>query len=85
MRQGRGLAPGQAAAASHVEARLAAPETALTTLAVAAQEGEPGARERLVEQALPLIQRCAARYAGRDLERADLIQEGALPVTGRSR
>ncbi|HET7428526.1 MAG TPA: RNA polymerase sigma factor RpoD/SigA [Gaiellales bacterium] len=83
MREGRGLAPGQAAAASDVEARLAAPETAepaLTTLAVAARDGEPGARERLVEQALPLIQRYAARYAGRDLERADLIQEGVVGV-----
>lgn len=81
MRRNRGLAPGQVAPASDVEQRLSAPETAepaLTDLAVAAQAGEPGARERLVEQALPLVQRYAARYTGRDLDRADLVQEGVV-------
>lgn len=83
MRKDRGLAPGQAASASEVEARLDAREAAepgLTELAVQAQSGEPGARERLVESSLPLIQRYASRYAGRDLERADLVQEGVVGV-----
>jgi RNA polymerase primary sigma factor len=81
MRRNRGLAPGQSAEASEVAARLAEPEiadAALTALAVRAQSDEPGAREQLVQRALPLIQRYAGRYAGRDVDRADLIQEGVV-------
>jgi RNA polymerase sigma factor (sigma-70 family) len=81
MRRDRGLAKGQSAAAGDVELRLAQPETpepALTELAVRAQRGDRAAGEELVERALPLIQRVAGRYAGRDVERADLVQEGVL-------
>jgi RNA polymerase primary sigma factor len=83
MRRERGLAAGQAAASHEVEERLAAPETAepgLTQLALRARAGDDWAREQLVERSLPLIQRFARRYGGRDVERADLIHEGVLGV-----
>jgi RNA polymerase sigma factor (sigma-70 family) len=81
MRRVRGLAEGQAAPAADVERRLERPETAepeLNDLAVRAQAGDRRAREQLVERALPLIQRVAGRYAGRDVDRADLVQEGVI-------
>jgi RNA polymerase sigma factor (sigma-70 family) len=81
MRRARGLAEGQAVPAADVERRLERPETAdaeLNDLAVRAQAGDRRAREQLVERALPLIQRVAGRYAGRDVDRADLVQEGVI-------
>lgn len=83
MRLARGLAAGQSARATDVERRLGAPETVepdLTQLAVRAQAGDRVASEQLVERSLPLIERFARRYAGADVDRADLVQEGVLGV-----
>src|SRR5690349_10136802 len=83
MRRARGLAVGQSARATDVARRLEAPETAepdLTQLAVRAQSGDRVASEELVERTLPLIERYARRYAGTDVDRADLVQEGVLGV-----
>ena len=79
MRRQRGMPAGAVSSPAEVDRRLTRPELlepALTHLALQAQAGDRGARERLVERALPLINRFAVRYAGPDLERADLIQEG---------
>jgi RNA polymerase sigma factor (sigma-70 family) len=83
MRHDRGLAAGQTADAADVEATLTARETAepaLTQLAMRARAGDSGAREQLVERTLPLVQRHARRYTGRDLSSADLVQEGVVGI-----
>src|SRR5205823_11446175 len=51
---------------------------ALDALAVRAQGGDLKAREELVVRALPLVARQAKRYAGRDLDIGDLVQEGVI-------
>ena len=57
----------------------------LTLLAVRAADGDEVAREALVEGSLPSILRFARRYAGRDVELADLVQEGVLGVMRAAR
>jgi RNA polymerase sigma factor (sigma-70 family) len=50
----------------------------MTRLAERAQLGDAASLDRLVQRALPLVVRTARRYAGQDVELADLIQEGVL-------
>jgi len=79
----RGLRAGERASAAAVEQRLTAAqptEPRLTELAGRARAGDDEAREQLVEQSLPLIYRYARSYAGPDVERADLVQDGVLGV-----
>jgi RNA polymerase nonessential primary-like sigma factor len=52
----------------------------LTRLAERAAVGDVAARGRLVQRSLPLVMRVARRYAGQDVELADLVQEGVLGV-----
>jgi RNA polymerase sigma factor (sigma-70 family) len=52
----------------------------LTRLAERAAVGDVAARSRLVQRSLPLVMRVARRYAGQDVELADLVQEGVLGV-----
>jgi RNA polymerase primary sigma factor len=52
----------------------------LSGLAARAAGGDDAARQALVEHCLPLVVRAARRYAGRDVELADLVQEGVLGV-----
>jgi RNA polymerase sigma factor (sigma-70 family) len=47
-------------------------------LAAAALADDPGARERLIEAALPAIVGIARRFAGAGADFADLVQEGCL-------
>jgi RNA polymerase sigma factor (sigma-70 family) len=51
----------------------------LTALASRAA-GDPAARTELVERCLPIVLRMARRYAGRDVEEADLVQDGLLGI-----
>jgi RNA polymerase primary sigma factor len=63
--------------------RLADDEAApaeLADLAAAAQRGDMAARSLVVERCLPMVVRIARRYAGRDVELSDLVQEGALGI-----
>jgi RNA polymerase sigma factor (sigma-70 family) len=87
--RGRGLAAGGrggAPAASGVEVerrirRLESVELAadgLSGLAELAVAGDSGARDQLVARCLPMVLRVARGYAGRDVELADLVQEGVL-------
>ena len=55
-------------------------ETCVTRLAVAGRDGDREAIRGLIECVLPRVARVARRYAGRDLEPADLVQEGILGV-----
>jgi RNA polymerase primary sigma factor len=50
----------------------------LSDLAGWAVAGDGGARDRLVARCLPMVMRVARGYAGRDVESADLVQEGVL-------
>jgi len=50
----------------------------LSDLARRAVAGDGGARDRLVARCLPMVMRVARGYAGRDVELADLVQEGVL-------
>ena len=50
----------------------------LSDLARRAVAGDGGARDRLVTRCLPMVMRVARGYAGRDVELADLVQEGVL-------
>jgi len=50
----------------------------LSDLAERAVAGDGGARDRLVARCLPMVMRVARGYAGRDVELADLVQEGVL-------
>jgi RNA polymerase primary sigma factor len=59
-------------------ARRGAGEEEERDLAVAARADEPGARERLIEAALPAIVGIARRFAGAGADFADLVQEGCL-------
>jgi RNA polymerase sigma factor (sigma-70 family) len=52
----------------------------VTDLAARTAAGDASARTALVEQCLPMIFRVARRYAGGDLEIADLVQEGVIGV-----
>jgi RNA polymerase sigma factor (sigma-70 family) len=52
----------------------------LTVLAGRAAAGDADARASLVEACLPMVVAAAQRYAGRDVEVADLVQEGVLGV-----
>jgi RNA polymerase primary sigma factor len=87
--QGRTLGgndPAAAASASGVEVerrirRLESVELStdeLSDLAQLAVAGDAGARDRLVARCLPMVMRVARGYAGRDVELADLVQEGVL-------
>jgi RNA polymerase primary sigma factor len=61
--------------------RLGRPEWSpddLTALAIRVADGEEAAQHELVERSLPMVLRAARRYAGRDVEVADLVQEGVL-------
>jgi RNA polymerase primary sigma factor len=61
--------------------RLECPESSsdeLTALAIRVAEGEEAAQGELVERSLPMVLKAARRYAGRDVEVADLVQEGVL-------
>ena len=89
VRQGSDLAgnhPAAAAAASGIEVerrirRLESVELStdeLSDLAQRAVAGDGGARDRLVARCLPMVMRVARGYAGRDVELADLVQEGVL-------
>jgi RNA polymerase primary sigma factor len=83
LRRARGLAPRAAVASAAIEERLRAPDASddeLSRLAAAARGGDAGARGRLVESALPWIARVARRYAGPDVDAADLVQEGVVGV-----
>jgi RNA polymerase primary sigma factor len=50
----------------------------LSDLAERAVANDGGARDRLVARCLPMVMRVARGYAGRDVELADLVQEGVL-------
>src|SRR6478672_5442076 len=50
----------------------------LSDLARRAVAGDGGARDRLVARCLPMVMRVARGYAGRDVELADLVQEGVV-------
>jgi RNA polymerase primary sigma factor len=56
------------------------PAVEMSRLAERAQAGEVGARDRLVARCLPMVMRLARGYGGRDVEMADLVQEGVLGV-----
>jgi len=79
---------GGASAASGVEVerrirRLESVELSadeLSDLAERAVAGDGSARDRLVVRCLPMVLRVARRYAGHDVELADLVQEGVLGV-----
>jgi RNA polymerase primary sigma factor len=86
LRASRNLPPGEHATGAEVALRLRrleategdAPE--IDPLAIEAAAGDPRARERLILRMLPSVSRTARRYAGRDLDRADLLQEGIVGV-----
>jgi len=89
VRQGSDLAgnhPAAAAAASGIEVerrirRLESVELSadeFSDLARRAVAGDGGARDQLVARCLPMVMRVARGYAGRDVELADLVQEGVL-------
>jgi RNA polymerase primary sigma factor len=52
----------------------------LQKLVLHAQEGEPAARERLLEQLLPLVESLARAQHVAGLEHQDLVQEGCVGV-----
>jgi len=60
--------------------RVGPPSDELTVLAARLVDGDESARSELVERCLPLVLRVARRYAGEDVEMADLVQEGVLGV-----
>jgi RNA polymerase primary sigma factor len=78
------LPVGESATGADVERRLRRLEAVeptsyeMTRLAERAQLGDAASLDRLVQRALPLVVRTARRYAGQDVELADLIQEGVL-------
>ena len=86
LRASRKLPPGEHATGAEAALRLRrleatkreAPE--VDRLAIEAAAGDPRARERLILRMLPLVSRTARRYAGRDVERVDLLQEGIVGV-----
>jgi RNA polymerase primary sigma factor len=81
---GDSAAPANAASGVEVERRIRRLESVelsakeLSDLARRAVEGDTRARDRLVERCLPMVMRVARGYAGRDVELADLVQEGVL-------
>lgn len=86
---GRGLAAGgqggvSAASGVEVERRIRRLESVelsvdeLSALAERAVAGDSSARDRLVARCLPMVMRVARGYAGRDVELADLVQDGVL-------
>jgi len=84
--RGRAVAPAAVTTASGVEVerrirRLESVELStdeVSDLAERAVAGDGGARDRLVARCLPIVMRVARGYAGRDVELADLVQEGVL-------
>jgi len=80
------LAPGEQASGEEVARRLRRLDsterggTGIDELAARAASGDTAARERLISRLLPLVSRTARRYEGRDLDRADLLQEGMVGV-----
>ena len=60
--------------------RVGAASDELTLLATRLVDGDESVRSELVERSLPLVLRVARRYAGEDVELADLVQEGVLGV-----
>ncbi len=81
-----GDSPAAATAASgaEVERRIRRLESVelstdeLSDLAARADAGDGGARDRLLARCLPMVMRVARGYSGRDVELADLVQEGVL-------
>jgi RNA polymerase sigma factor (sigma-70 family) len=84
LRERRRLRPAEHATGPEIErdidrhALTPAADDELTALATAAQGGDDTARERLVAEMLPTIVGAARRYAGRDIELSDLVQEAVL-------
>jgi RNA polymerase sigma factor (sigma-70 family) len=82
----RKLPPGEHASGAEVALRVRRLEATerggagIDRLAVEAAGGDAHARERLILRVLPLVSRMAKRYAGRDVDHADLLQEGILGV-----
>jgi RNA polymerase primary sigma factor len=86
LRAARGLPAGERRTGAQVLERLRQldaaepPEARLSALAEAARGGDAVAQEQLVAGVLPIIGRMARRYAGRDVDAADLVQEGVVGV-----
>jgi RNA polymerase sigma factor (sigma-70 family) len=86
LRRRRRLRRGTRASGTEVERRIRRIDAVepgrddLSELAAAARRGDGSARVRVAERCLPLVAAQARRYAGRDLEAADLVQEGILGV-----
>lgn len=84
IRRRQGLPAGERRSGAQVLARLRELDAAepsdvtLSALAAAAKAGDVRAREQLVEGLLPVVARMARRYAGRDVDASDLVQEGVL-------
>jgi RNA polymerase primary sigma factor len=80
----RPVAAAAAASGVEIERRIRRLESVelstdeLSDLARRAVAGDGGARDRLVSRCLPMVMRVARGYAGRDVELADLVQEGVL-------
>jgi RNA polymerase primary sigma factor len=86
LRRRQGLSAGETRSGAEVQERLreldaAEPgDVSLSALAAAAKAGDERAREQLVEGLLPVVGRMARRYAGRDVDASDLVQEGVVGV-----
>jgi RNA polymerase primary sigma factor len=86
LRRRVGMGPGFGASAAEVGEQLGLLAgfelilDELSGLAMRAAGGDDAARAALIERCLPLVVRAARRYAGRDVESADLVQEGVLGV-----
>src|SRR4051794_6136158 len=85
LRARRDLPTAQAATGAQIERRIerlaATPDDAsLDRLARAALDGDEAAREALVTGMLPAVVAAARRYAGGDVEVADLVQDAVLGV-----
>ena len=86
LRASRKLPSGEHATGAEVALRVRRLEATegdgaeIDRLAVEAAGGDARARERLILRVLPLVSRTARRYAGRDVDHADLLQEGIVGV-----
>ena len=86
LREQRGLPPGERGSGAQLTlridriARVESRRPDLTRLASEAAQGDAAAREQVVQRSLPAVLAMARRYAGQDVELADLVQEGVLGV-----
>jgi len=86
LREHEGLPAGERRSGAQVLERLRQLDAAepsedhLSALATNAQTGDREAVARLVEGLLPAVGRMARRYAGRDVDASDLVQEGVVGV-----